>query len=208
MLHTVENVLAQLKHLDNVEYQLFDKDGNQKLLFNDNKLCQFLIKHGLLSPLWINSPLAFLIRPFLGSWSFTKVVANGVTNAGKAAMASRCNGSGGEAAFTAIGMGTGTTAFNASDTALETEKKADGTGASGVHALATASVTASRVTTTVTNDTAQLVGTISYTATLAVTESGVFNADTSGTLLCRQTFTAVNVVNGDSLQITWKVKAS
>jgi hypothetical protein len=201
-------IIAQFPLDENVEYQLFDKDGKPKQMWNDNKVCQFLLKHGLLSPMWINHPLSFILKPFLGQWSFTKVVANGVTDAGKAAVASRINGSGAAAAFTAIGIGTGTTAFSASDTALETEKKADGTAASGVHALATASVTASRVTTTVTNDTAQLVGTISFTATIAVTESGVFNADTNGTLLCRQTFTAVNVVSGDSLQITWKVKAA
>ncbi len=131
-----------------------------------------------------------------------------ITDAGRAAVASRINGSGAAAAFTAIGIGTGTTAAAAGDTTLQTEVKADGTAAAGVHALATASVTASRVTTTVTNDTAQLVGTISFTATIAVTESGVFNADTSGTLLARQVFSAVNVVLGDSLQLTWKVKAA
>jgi hypothetical protein len=203
------NMLSQYDLEENVEYVLRDKDGNIKPLWNDNKFCQWLIKHNLLSPLWINNPIErFLFSPFLGFWANSKIVANGVTDAGKAGVASRINGSGAAAAFTAIGVGTGTTAFNAADTALETEKKADGTAASGVHALATASVTASRVTTTVTNDTAQLVGTISFTATLAVTESGVFNADTNGTLLCRQTFTAVNVVSGDSLQVTWKVKAA
>jgi hypothetical protein len=204
-----KKILAQFPLDENVEYVLRDKHGNIKPLWNDNKLCQFLLKHNLLSPHWINNPVQkFLLSPFLGHFANSKVVANGVTDAGKAGVASRINGSGSAAAFTAIGIGTGTTAFAAGDTALETEKKADGTAASGVHALATASVTASRVTTTVTNDTAQLVGTISFTATLAVTESGVFNADTNGTLLCRQTFTAVNVVSGDSLQVTWKVKAA
>lgn len=202
------NMLSQYDLEENVEYVLRDKNGNIKPLWNDNKFCQWLLKNNLLSPLWINNPLSFLIQPFLGAWGNSKIVANGVTDAGKAGVASRINGAGAAAAFTAIGIGVGTTAFNASDTTLETEKKADGTAASGVHALATASVTASRVTTTVTNDTAQLLGTVSFTATLAVTESGVFNADTNGTLLCRQTFTAVNVVSGDSLQITWKVKAA
>lgn len=192
----------------NVELVLKDKDGNIKPIFQDNKLCRYLIKHGWLSPLWINRWYAFALIPILGVWADAKVFKNLVTDAGKAAVASRINGAGGAAAFTAIGQGTGTTSAAAGDTTLQTEVKADGTAASGVHALTTASVTASRVTTTVTNDTAQLVGTVSETATIAVTESGVFNADTNGTLLCRQTFTAVNVVNGDSLQFTWKIKAS
>jgi hypothetical protein len=67
-------------------------------------------------------------------------------------------------------------------------------------------VTASSVTTTLTNDTAQFVGTVSISGTIAVTESGLFNADTNGTLLARQTFSAVNVVSGDSIQFTWKIK--
>lgn len=129
----------------------------------------------------------------------------GIANAGRAVVSARLYGTG-SAAYGAIGLGTGTTAFSASDTTLETEKKTDGTGASGVHAIASGSVTASSVTTTVTNDTAQFVGTATFTASLAVTESGLFNADTNGTLLARQTFSAVNVVSGDSIQFTWKIK--
>lgn len=192
----------------NVEMVLRDKDGNIKPIFQENKLCVFLMKKGLLSPYWINGKFSATLCLFLGSWETTKNTRNLITSAGKAAMASRCNGSGSEAAFTSIGQGIGATAADVADTALGDERKADGTAASGVHALATASVTASRVTTTVTNDTAQLVGTITETASMAITESGVFNADTNGTLLCRQVFSAINVVSGDSLQLTWKIKAA
>jgi hypothetical protein len=37
-----------------------------------------------------------------------------------------------------------------------------------------------------------------------VTESGTLNAAAAGVLLARQTFSAINVANGDSLQVTWK----
>lgn len=201
--------LAGLMALDaNVEMVHRDARGNIKPIFQEFAWTVAMIKRGILSPLWINQPYARLIAPFLGYWAQSKHTRNGITTTGKAAAASRLNGAGAEAAFTAIGIGTGTTAFDVANTAMETGKKADGTADSGVHALATASVTASRVTTTVTNDTAQLVGTVSFTATLAVTESGVFNADTNGVMICRQTFTAVNVVSGDSLQLTWKIKAA
>jgi len=129
----------------------------------------------------------------------------GIADAGRAVVSARLYGTG-SAAYGAIGMGTSTTAFSAAQTALVTEVKADGTGASGVHAIPSGSVTASSVTTTVTNDTAQFVGTVACTATIAVTEAGLFNADTNGTMLMRQTFTAVNVVNGDSIQFTIKIK--
>jgi hypothetical protein len=131
-----------------------------------------------------------------------------LTTAGKAGAINRVSGFGTPAAYTAIGLGIGTTGVAAGDTALETEKKTDGTAASGVHAIPTVSVTISNVTTTLTNDTAQWVGTATFTASLAVTESGIFNADTNGTMLCRQTFSAVNVVSGDSIQFVWKVKAA
>jgi len=120
-------------------------------------------------------------QSILRHWSTYKINKNGVTDAGRAAVGLSHQWLRRSRSIHSIGQGTGTTAFSAADTTLGTEVKADGTGASGVHALRTASVTASRVTTTVTNDTAQLVGTISETATIAVTESGVFNADTSGT---------------------------
>ena len=100
-------------------------------------------------------------------------------------------------------IGTGTTGEGASDTALETEITTGGG--------ARASATCSRVTTSQTNDTAQLVYTWTFSSTFAVTESGVFDAagpPPSGVMLCRKTFSAINVGSGDQLQITWKVQVS
>jgi len=191
----------------NVQMRHLDSFGNAKPIFQEFGFVGYLIKHGYISPNWINWPvLGFLMRPFMGFWSDVKHTRNGVTTVGKAAVAGLINGVGSVPVFASIGQGTGTTAFAAGDTTLQTEVTAAGGAASGVHAVAAA--TASLVTTTTTNDTSQLVGTVSEAATIAITESGVFNATTNGTLLCRQTFTAVNVVSGDSLQFTWKVKAA
>ena len=63
--------------------------------------------------------------------------------------------------------------------------------------MSRAAGTASRSTTDVTNDTAELTKTFSVTGTVAVTESGALNAASAGVLLARQVFSAVNVVNGD-----------
>jgi hypothetical protein len=95
-----------------------------------------------------------------------------------------------------IGVGTGTGAAAAGDTTLGTPVESRATG------------TQSRVTTTVTNDTYQVVGTISITDTRAITEAGLFSASTDGTLGARQVFSAVNAVSGDSVQVTWKLKFS
>ena len=115
-------------------------------------------------------------------------------------MASRVNGDGGEAAFTYIAVGTGTTAAAAGDTALQTETSTSG--------LARAAGTASRITTTKTNDTAQVSKQFSVSGSVAVTEYGLLNAASVGTLLARQVQAAINVVNGDTLTVTWKVQAS
>jgi hypothetical protein len=47
------------------------------------------------------------------------------------------------------------------------------------------------------------VGTIAYTTTKAITEHGLFNDLTAGTLMDRSVFSAINVVNGDSIQFTY-----
>jgi hypothetical protein len=56
---------------------------------------------------------------------------------------------------------------------------------------------------------------ITYTATFpsgtgtgAITEAGVFNASTAGTMLCRTTFPVVNKASGDTIAITWVVTIS
>ncbi|MDE2020948.1 MAG: hypothetical protein KGJ13_11480 [Patescibacteria group bacterium] len=190
----------------NTEMVLRDKYGNLKPIWQDNELCIRLIKSGKLNPLWINQWYAFILKPFLGRWSYSKKYRNLVPTAGKGLISGLLCGSGSPATPASIGQGTGTNAAASGDTALQTEVKADGTAASGLHVIAAATV--SLVTGSVTNDTAQWVGTVNETASIAITESGVFNATTNGTLLARQTFTAVNVVNGDTLQFTWQIKNS
>ena len=179
---------ARYRIVENVTYQLRDKEGRVKPIFVPNAVVRFLVRKGLLSPL---HPQNFLFGRFRTSLT----ISNLVTDAGKAGVASRINGSGGEAAFTYIAIGTGTTAAAAGDTALQTEITTGG----GARAAATAS----RVTTDVTNDTARLVLTFNFTASFAVTESGALNASSGGVLLARQVFSAINVVSGDSLQVTW-----
>lgn len=89
--------------------------------------------------------------------------------------------------------GVGTTAEAAGDTGIETT---DGE---------------SRATGTQTESAANAyrsVGTISYTTTKAITEHGLFNDVSAGTLMDRTVFTAINVVNGDSIQFTYTLTLS
>jgi len=124
---------------------------------------------------------------------------NTLTNTGFAEVAGLfCSDqSGSHTAFDYIAVGTGTTAATATDTELETEETQNG--------LSRAASTGTLTTVNVTDDTAQFVTSFNVTGDVAVTESGVFNDSSAGVMLCRQTFSAINVANGDTLQITWKV---
>ncbi len=144
--------------------------------------------------------ITMIVRGSDGKIKARREIQNLITIAGKAGAASRLNGAGAEAAFTYLAVGTGTNAAAVGDTALQTEITDSG--------LARAAATCTRVTTTVTNDTAQLDKTWSVSGTKAVTECGILNAASVGVLLGRQVFTAVNVVSGDSLQVIYKVACS
>jgi hypothetical protein len=194
----------------NVRYEHRDKDGNIKQLFTENQFGKALLKYfreqvkepidsatGQVKPGLKNYLAAYGLRiPYVtGRWSSKRNIHNLITNAGFAGAASRLNGAGSEAAFVYIAVGIGTTGEAVGNTTLESEVVDSG--------LERASATASRVTVDVTNDGARLVHTFSVTGTKAITESGVLNAGSGGTLLARQTFSAVNVVNGDTLAVTW-----
>lgn len=49
------------------------------------------------------------------------------------------------------------------------------------------------------------VATITFNNTFAITEHGLFNASSSGTLMDRSKFTAINVINGDSIEFTYQL---
>lgn len=123
-------------------------------------------------------------------------IKNTITNAGLAQIALLA-GDAAAVPFTFLALGTGTNAAAATDTQLQTESSASG--------LARAAATVSRVTTTVANDTLQLLRTFTAGASAAITECGMFNDASAGTMLGRQVFAAVNVVSGDILTITYKV---
>jgi hypothetical protein len=129
-----------------------------------------------------------------------RVIDNLVTSSGKAAIAALILTDISSNDFDYIALGTGTTAAAAGNTSLESEITTGG----GQRAAGSGT----RITTSITNDTAQLVSSFSFTDSFAVTEAGMFNSDTGGDLLCRQVFSPVNVISGDTLQITWKIQVS
>lgn len=119
------------------------------------------------------------------------------TNAGTAIVTNRMIQAG--TAPKNIGWGTGSVDAAVTDTALGTEAAPTTAGGRTVG-------TESRVTGTVANDTYQVVGTVTATAALAITESGLFDAVTTGNMLIRSMFAAVNVAVGDSIAFTFGLR--
>jgi len=125
-----------------------------------------------------------------------KVVAevpNIVVNNGKDFVASRIK----DATATVMShmaIGTGTTSAVATDTTLETELSG--------------SRTALTSTTVSSNDIIYVATFAAGVGTGAVTEAGIFNASSGGTMLCRTVFAVVNKAAADAMTVTWTVTVS
>jgi hypothetical protein len=119
---------------------------------------------------------------------------NLVVNTGLAYIASRMRDTT-AAVMTHMAIGSGTVAAAAGDSALGSQLSTR---------VGFDSTTI--VTTTATGDSVQYVATFAAgQSTGAVTEAGVFNAATGGTMLCRTVFPVINKGELDTLVITWKV---
>ena len=98
------------------------------------------------------------------------------------------------AAMSHMELGTGTTAAAAGDTALQT-------AISGSRTALSSATSAANVTTYVASFGAGV-------GTGAVTEAGIFNASSAGTMLCRTVFSVVNKGANDAMTITWAITVS
>jgi hypothetical protein len=117
-------------------------------------------------------------------------VPNLVVTTGKTFIAARMVGT--PTAMSHMAIGSGTTDPAVGDTALETE-------------LARVSLTSSASSGAVVTYIASFGA---GTGTGAVTEAGILNASSGGTLLCRTEFSVVNKGADDSMSITWTITVS
>jgi hypothetical protein len=91
-----------------------------------------------------------------------------------------------------MAIGTGNTAAASGDSSLGTEAARQGL-----------------TSTTVNNNAVSYVASFAAgTGTGAITEAGILNAASSGTLLCRTVFSVVNKGASDSMTITWTITIS
>lgn len=129
------------------------------------------------------------LRDAEGNVKETRDIDNLVVNAGLAFITSRMTDAA-DGVMSHMGLGSGTTAAAAGDTDLET-------------------LLGSREALDSTTDSAN---TITYVASFeagdatgAVTEAGLFNASTAGTMLCRTVFAVVNKQADDTMTVTWTI---
>ena len=121
-------------------------------------------------------------------------IDNLVVTAGKEFVASRMIGTS-AGVMTHMEVGTGTTNPAANDTALE----------SAVSGSRTAFTTSASVSGAVVT---YVCAFSAGTGTGALTEAGIFNASSGGTMLCRTEFSVVNKGAADTMTITWTVTVS
>lgn len=126
-----------------------------------------------------------------GNLIHTDATTNVVVSAGLDYIASRMKDAT-ATAMTHMAVGSGTTAAAAGNTAVETEL--------GRVALTSTTVSSNAIT---------YVGDFpAGTGTGAVTEAGILNASSGGTLLCRTVFSVVNKAAADTLKVTWTLTVS
>ena len=119
----------------------------------------------------------------------------GSQNAGFAVLSGLATNTDGQTAFTYVAYSESTTAHNATHTTIQgTESQRAG-------------ATCSRVTTTQTNDTANLNKKFTISSTEVIGCTAVFNASSAGVMWCRTVLTSArNVKSGDTWEVDYKVK--
>ena len=131
------------------------------------------------------------IKDKQGNVKETRELENLVVDTGLAFIASRMKDAS-ATAMSHMAIGTGTTAAASGNTALGTE-------------AARVALTSTTVTS---NAVAYVCSFAAGTGTGAITEAGILNAASGGTLLCRTVFSVVNKGASDSMTITWTVTIS
>ncbi len=170
-----------------VRIEVTDKDGNAKSLFQGNAFWSLLKK-------WLKLDIKL---PFItGRYTQEGVMYNTITAAGLVHAAKLLGGIGGGAAISHMAIGIGSPAANA----LGSEISSGGG--------ARAAVTPTSQETNIADDTVRSVKTFEFTGSFAVTEEGLFNHESAGDAIATRSFSAINVANGDSLQITHDIVMS
>lgn len=135
--------------------------------------------------------LDIIVRGPDGNIKDEKKVENLIVDTGLDYIASRMNGTS-ENVMSHMAVGTGSTAAAAADTTLGTELDRN--------ALTSTTVTDNAI--------AYVCSWAAGDGTGSLTEAGLFNASSAGTMLCRTVFGTVTKSADDSMTITWTITVS
>ena len=143
----------------------------------------------------LSGQLNIVLKDKAGNVKDTVQVKNLVVNAGLAYIASRMTGTA-KSVMSHMALGSGTTAAAAGQTDLVTILGSR-------EALDTITISGSN------NEKVVYVASFEAgDATGAVTEAGIFNAASSGDMLCRTKFNVVNKAADDTMSVTWTITLS
>jgi hypothetical protein len=146
----------------------------------------------ILENLKLSGQLNIVLKDKAGNIKEERVEKNLVVNAGLAYIASRMTGTS-KAVMSHMALGSGTTAAAASQTDLVTLLGSR-------EALDSSTITGSN-----NQQVAYVSAFEAGDATGAVTEAGIFNAASSGDMLCRTVFSVVNKAADDTMSVTWTI---
>lgn len=136
----------------------------------------------------LRGDVALVLRDKNGNVKEERKINNLIVNTGLNFICDRMKND--ETAMSHMALGSGSTAAAAGDTTL-------GTQLGSREALDSDTVSSNTITYTSSFEAGDATG--------AVTEAGIFNATSGGTMLCRTVFAVVNKSADDSLSVTWTI---
>ena len=136
----------------------------------------------------LRGDVALVLRDKNGNVKEERKIHNLIVNTGLNFICDRMKND--ETAMSHMALGSGSTAAAAGDTTL-------GSQLGSREALDSDTVSSNTITYTSSFEAGDATG--------AVTEAGIFNATSGGTMLCRTVFAVVNKSADDSLSVTWQI---
>jgi alpha-D-ribose 1-methylphosphonate 5-triphosphate synthase subunit PhnH len=136
----------------------------------------------------LRGDVALVLRDKDGNVKDERKIENLIVNAGLNFICDRMKND--ETAMTHMALGSGSTAAAASDTSL-------GSQLGSREVLDSSTVTANQIVYVSSFEAGKATG--------AVTEAGIFNAASGGTMLCRTVFSVVNKAADDVLSVNWTI---
>ena len=136
----------------------------------------------------LRGEVALVLRDKNGNVKEERKINNLIVNAGLNFICDRMKND--ETAMTHMALGSGSTAAAANDTTL-------GSQLGSREDLDSSTVTSNQIVYVASFEAGDATG--------AVTEAGIFNAASSGTMLCRTVFSVVNKAADDTLTVNWTI---